>query len=257
MWKSAEHLFGYQAQAVDGTAGKVKDFTFDDQSWTLRYLVLDTGGWLPGRRVLISPQSFEAPSDAQRLFPLKLTKAQIENSPSESFDRPVSRRHEAELAVYYGWLPYWTVPPVPGGGAIPPSTDEPPSSAADPGLPPEGREGNSRLRSMSEVIGYRLEAKDGDIGKVNDFILNESDWTIRFLVADTRAWLPGKQVLIAPQWIQSIRWDDRHVRVDLSKDQIEHSPAYDPAEPINIELEEQLYDYYGRPHPRASAASAR
>src|SRR6266508_5022629 len=100
----AGELKGVTIQATDGDIGSVQDLYFDDHSWTVRYLVVDTGTWLPGRQVLISPFAFRAISGASRLQ-TTLTKDQIENSPSIDTDRPVNRQREIEDSRYYGY-PY-------------------------------------------------------------------------------------------------------------------------------------------------------
>ncbi|MBK9166200.1 MAG: PRC-barrel domain-containing protein [Bryobacterales bacterium] len=107
--------------------------------------------------------------------------------------------------------------------------------------------GDPHLRSVREVSGYRIRAADGEIGRVADFIVDTDGWAIRYLVVDTRNWLPGRKVLVAPRWVQSIDWGDRLVHVRLHREDIKNSPEFDPNEPVNREYEARLYDYYGRP----------
>jgi hypothetical protein len=103
------------------------------------------------------------------------------------------------------------------------------------------------LRSSKEVISYEIQVRDGEIGHVDDFILDDQIWIIRYLVIDTGNWLPDKKVLIAPLWIKWISHADQKVNVDLKKQAIQFSPDFDPSKPVNREYEEVLYDYYGRP----------
>lgn len=249
MWRSVVSLVGYRTEATDGPLGKVRDFYFDDHSWTIRYLVLDTGVWLPGRQVLVSPETFESPDWERRRFPLHLTKRQIENSPAVDIDKPVSRQQEERLTSYFGWTPYWTTLPTAGAGVD--------ATVRNPAIPElerrrletGDREQDPHLRSVGEVAGHRLHALDGYLGKIEDFIVNDADWTIRFIVADTRAWLPGKSVLLAPSWIKAVRWQEKTVEVELTQDQVRRSPVYDPSEPVNEDIERHLYDFYGRPLP--------
>jgi hypothetical protein len=100
---------------------------------------------------------------------------------------------------------------------------------------------------VKEVTGYHIEAKDGAIGHVEGFILDDEDWMIRYMVVDTRSWLPGKKVLIAPCLIRSVHWDESKVCLDLSRELVEGGPEYDPSAPVNREYEKRWYDYYGRP----------
>jgi uncharacterized protein YrrD len=238
--RSIISLRGFGIGARDGEIGKVHSFLFDDRSWAVRYLVADTGGWLHGRKVLIAATALERPDWHARVFPVELTKEQVRNAPDIDTDRPVSRQHEAELHKYYNWAPYWGT----GYGAavftVPPAQEEqePPENAA---------EGNPNLRSTREVIGYRIHATDGQIGHVEDFIISDEDWVIRYIVVDTRNWLPGRSVLVSPEWVRDISWEEQEVWVGVSKETIEDSPPFDPSAPVNREYEVQMYDYYGRP----------
>lgn len=237
MLRSLDEITGYGIEARDGELGKVKDFYFDDIRWRIRYVLVDTGDWLPGRRVLIAPASVGEPDWERAVLPVALTREQVETSPGVDVDRPVSRQKEEELMSYYGWEPYWE--PV-GVLAAPPPV---------PYTPPGGHKvkGDPNLRSADEVAGYHIDASDGEMGKVADFIADTDSWAIRYLVVDTRAWLPGRQVLVAPAWIDEIDWEGRLLRVELTREQIEDSPEYDPEAPVNREYETRLYDYYGRP----------
>ncbi|OHB78534.1 MAG: hypothetical protein A2Z25_02025 [Planctomycetes bacterium RBG_16_55_9] len=241
MLRSVKSLIGYKIGATDGPMGKVDSFLFDDSAWIIRYLVVDTGGWLPGRQVLISPVSLERPVTKVRMMPVNLTREQVENSPDIDTDKPISRQAEIELHKHYDWTPYWI-----GGGfdapIIQPSSEEKKQAAVA-----AMEKADSHLRSTQEVTGYRIHATDGDIGHVEDFVLEDESWGLRYLVVDTKNWLPGRSVLISPQWIEQISWPDSKVWTDLSSEQIKDSPRYDPSAPVNQEYETRLYDYYGRP----------
>jgi hypothetical protein len=233
--------------ARDGDIGKVREFLFDDLIWTVRYLVVDTGNWLIDQLVLVSPKSLNQPNWDSQTLPVNLSKEQVENSPPISEDEPVSRQKESELHSYYGWPPYWRmIPGMTGPTAVP---TVPP--VVQEGLEKEGSEegesDDSHLRSTREVIGYHIQATDGDIGHVSDFILDDEIWQIRYLVVDTGNWLPGRRVLISPAWIDDVSWREKSVVVNLSQESIKHSPEYNPAEPVNREYEVRLYDFYGRP----------
>jgi sporulation protein YlmC with PRC-barrel domain len=226
-------LFGYQINATDGAMGKVKNFYFDDKWWTIRYLVADTGTWLVGRQVLISPQVLCEPEWGRRLFPVSLTKRQVEESPNIAADEPVSRQHEEAIAKHYKWAAW---------GATAYGVGHLERRA------PKEPDGDPHLRSANEVRGYAIDASDGEIGHVSDFILDTKNWGIRYLIVSTSNWLPGREVLLSPSWIADIDWPNRQVRVALTREAIKSSPTYNPNLPINREYEEVLYDYYGRPH---------
>jgi len=249
MLRSMKELRGYNMLASDGEIGKAHEFYFDDQFWLIRYLVVDTGKWLPGRLVLISPYSLGRPDWSEKVFPVNLTKEQVEKSPEIDIARPVSRQHEIALAKYYNWPRYWTGARAMASGAfiVPPKKEDDQKAKEST----EQDEGDPHLRSSREVIGYSIEASDGEIGHVEDFIIEDESWIIRYMIIDTRKWLHwlpgGKKVLVAPTWIHRVDWSESKVYVDLTRDQVKNSPEFDPSTPVNREYEILLHDYYGRP----------
>jgi len=245
MLRNLSEIEGYVLQARDGEIGRCKDFLFDEEHWTVRYMVADTGKWLPGKKVLISPVSLDRPDWTTRKLPVNLTKELIEKSPPLSSEEPVSRKYEKKWYDYYGWALYWGGGGVWGPGAHPLDLKnlERPMNPAEA----EAASEDSELRSASEVKGYHIKAKDDEVGHVEDFIVDDETWTLRYVVVDTRNWLPGRKVLVPPHWIRSVIWPDKKVEIDLTRKEIEASPPYNPAEPVNREYEVQLYDFYGRP----------
>jgi hypothetical protein len=239
MLRSVKDLNDYSILATDGEIGRVSGFYFDDQTWTMHYLVADTGPWLFGRKVLISPLALGQPDGTMRRFPVELTKEQVKNSPDVDLDKPVSRQYEVELHEYYNW-PDWRTP-TSGQLNTRFKVEEQVVRVA---------EGDAHLRSTNEVIGYHVAAIDGETGHVEDFIVDDETWIIQYTVVDTRNWLPDRKVLIAPRWIDWVNWAKRQVHVNLHRETIKNSPEYDPAAPVNREYEERLYDFYGRPKPK-------
>ncbi len=246
MLRSVESMKNHVLLAEDGEIGRCKDVIFDDRYWTVRYMLADTGKWLPKRKVLISPISLGEPDWQSGRIPVRLTKEQIEKAPGLDEDAPVSRQHEEEYFRYYGWSYYWTGVGVWGmyGRPRPLSKQQPPESKD---ATTEAEAGKTNLRSANEVIGYHIQATDGEIGHVEDFIIDDETWTLRYMVIDTRNWLPGRKVLISPAWTDSVDWAERRVSVVMTRKQVEESPEYDPGAPVNREYEARLYDYYGRP----------
>jgi hypothetical protein len=230
----AQELSGYTIRATDGDVGTVCNCLFDDKLWTLRYLVVETGNWLSGRRVLISPASFGEPDKQWPVLPVLLTKEQVRNSPDVDTDLPVSRQREIAMNLYYGWPDYVAAEP------------EFARRAAIAPLEAEELPGDPHLRSARDVIGYRIQTRDGDLGHVEDFIVDTQMWVIRYMVIDTLNWLPGKKVLVAPEWIEQVSWPVGTVTVGLPREQVASSPEYDPAVSINRVYEEELYAHYGR-----------
>lgn len=237
MLRSVSEIIGYNMAATDGQMGKAHDFLFDDQEWTIRYLVADTGKWLSGRKVLIAPKALGEADWEKQLIQVSLTKEKIENSPSVDADKPVSRQQEIALHRYYVWAPYWA------GGII-----TGPSTVAVPEEPDrEVSQGDSHLRSVKHVKGYHVSAADGDIGHIDDFVVEDATWIIRYAVVNTQNWLPGKKVLVSPWWVKDINWSERKAGMGLKREDIKKGPHYDPALPVNREYEERLYDFHGRP----------
>ncbi|MEX2262312.1 MAG: PRC-barrel domain-containing protein [Bryobacteraceae bacterium] len=244
MIRSIKELTGYSIRATDGDIGAASDFYFDDLEWKLRYLVVNTEDWLPGREVLISPVAVGQPNWGVRMIPVNLTRRQVETSPDVGTDRPVSRVQEEQMTGYYGWPVYWDI------GAIyaPPPMDYTPEYVppVEGARPERERPVDPHLRSARDLMGYYIEAAGGDIGHVDDLLLDDESWAVRFLVIDTSNWWIGKKVLIAPDWAQRISWEDRRVYVSLEKEQIRGAPEFDPSQPVDREYERRLYEYYGR-----------
>jgi hypothetical protein len=239
MLRSINEIIGYGLKATDGDIGKVIDFYFDDLKWTMRYLVADTGKWLPGRKVLVSPRAIgEYDWLNGRKLPVLLAKKQIENSPRIESDAPVSHQKRKTMAELFSWTIYWR------DHIIANVPDEAIASAAEY---VSGPEGDPHLRSVGEVSGYHIQATDDAVGHVENFIAETDDWRIRYMVVDTRNWLPGKKVLVAPDWIGPVNWKERNIVVDMPSQQIKDSPEFDPTTPVNRDYENRLYDYYGRP----------
>jgi uncharacterized protein YrrD len=255
-------LKGFSIGAVDGDIGRVKDFYFDDDSWVIRYLVVQTGQWLSHRRVLISPIAIEQPNWSEQSFPAAITQEQVRNSPSIDTDKPVSRQHEKEYLGYYDYPHYWVGGSLWGWGVNPnrmPGSGENERTATasirgrteDVGMDADA---NSRglpydphLRSGNEITSYEVHAQDGDIGQVRGILVDETSWAIRYLIVNTSSWWLGHQVLIAPEWIASVSWGDRKVSVSLSRNAVKSSPPYAPAGTMGRDEEASIYDHYQRP----------
>lgn len=249
MLRSVKDLGGFSIGATDGDIGQVEAFYFDDVSFTIRHLVVDTGGWLGGRKVLISPRALRAIDWDGRRLDAALTKAQVEKSPAIDTDRPVSRQQEIEYYRYYGYPSYWSGPYLWGGYPFPVTTPEPATSLENErrwewGA---GKSGDPHLRSSAAVIGYHIAATDGDIGHVEDFLVDDATWSIRYMVVDTRNWWFGKKVLVSSEWINSVDWNDSRLHVDLTREKIKNSPEYDSSGPVQRDYEARLHDHYGRP----------
>lgn len=257
MLHNLKDLHDYTIQATDGDIGNVKDFYFDDDTWVIRYFVVDTGAWLSGRKVLISPMAVGHPNWPERQLPVSITKDQVWGSPNVDTEKSVSRQHEIRLLGFYNFPYYWGAAGLWGGSASPGIT------LAGAGLNAEYRSVDSvdfpaatfeaghdthddpHLRSCKAVTGYHVAASDGDIGYVCGMLVDERTWTIRYLIVDTSNWWRGHQVLIAPQWIVGVSWTGNTATLDLTRRAIHDALPYDPTAPIGREHEAGIYGLKG------------
>jgi hypothetical protein len=239
MLNKAKALQGYKLDSLDGEIGKAREFYFDDQHWAVRYLVADTGNWLTGRQVLISPYAVTAVNTEARTLTIDLTKKQIEGSPSLNSDKPVSRQFEEEYYGYYGWPMYWDGPYMWGGEPI---------IMRDPQKRKHAARGEKawdpHLRSTHDVTGHDIQALDGEVGHVEDFIIDDESWAIRYLIVNTRNWWTGKKVLISPRWIERVSWSELKVFVNLKRETIKQSPEYVEQSQLTRDYEAGLHRHY-------------
>jgi uncharacterized protein YrrD len=241
MLNQVKTLKGYKLESLDGEIGKVKEFFFDDKHWTIRYLVADTGGWLTGRQVLISPYALVAVIKEDQHIAINLTQKQIEGSPSLDSDKPVSRQFEESYYGYYGWPTYWGGPYM--WGPYPYIVrDSGKWRVSNLG----GKAWDPHLRSTHAVSGYHIQAVDGEVGHVDDFIIDDETWAIRYLVIDTQNWLAGKKILVSPQWIDRVSWHESKVFVKLIRETIKQSPEYTEESLPTREYEDGLHRHYDR-----------
>jgi len=243
---NSKELDGFSVHAKDGELGTVEELYFDDDSWGVRYLIVETGGWLGGRCVLISPLSVLNTDWDGRRLKVALTKKQVESSPKIDTHKPISRQHESAYLGYYGYPTYWGGPLMWGPESYPTGLlmTDPAKLVADA---VSKNPSDSHLRSSDEVRGYRIAAADGEIGHVDAFLVDSETWAIRYVEVATRSWWPGKKVLISPAWIEHVSWLESDVRVGLTQEAIRSAPEYLEAIPVSREYEYELYLHYGRP----------
>jgi uncharacterized protein YrrD len=247
MLQSVNDLTGFRMGATDGEIGKIEEVYFDDERWVIRYLIVDVGSWLFGRKVLISPHGVEAIGGTKTIN-TRLTRSQVEGSPDIDTEMPVSRQMEAAYYRYYGYPAYWAggYAGLWGWGATPAAVVDPVARQDALRREEEGeaalRDATSdvHLRSSKEVTGYGIRATDDSIGHVEDLLFDDETWAISHLVVDTRNGWPGKQVLISPERISKVSWPDRSVVVDLAREDVKASPRFDPKRPSQSSLTYRL-----------------
>lgn len=228
-------LTGYSLNAVDGEIGRLEEVLFDDQYWTVRYFIVSTGGWLMQREVLISPDMITGINEESKTIDVSLTQELVEKCPPIDTKLPVPRHYEQEYYEYYGKEPYW-------------SSNAMFSPSIYVSQPIEGKlkkPEDPHLQSSNVVKTYNIRASDGDIGQAEDFILGKKGWEISYLEINTRKWLPGKHVLVAPTWIRNVDWVKQEITVDLNCEAIKTAPPYDPSKTISKEYQITLFEHYG------------
>ncbi len=247
MLHTVSSIKGYLLAAQDGHLGKVKDVYLEEGTWAVRYLVVNTGTWLSGRDVLLPPRAIGHIDDGLESVDVHLTKEKIRNAPDIGTAPTISRQMEHEYYAYYDWPAYWTgfgalgaAPQNVGGEHEPPAED---SEIRRPPVEPVG----PRLRGAVELTGYYVHATDGDIGHVEDFVVDDDSWELRYLVVETRNWLPGKKVMIPPQTIEQVSWNTRHVYLVINREQVKNAPEFSETFRFKRDLHERLHEYY-KPH---------
>ena len=234
MLRSATYLQDFTLRAMDGEIGKVDQFYLDDETWAIRYLVVNT--------ISVGQTDWES-----KQFEVILTKKEVEGSPDIDTQKPVSRQHEAEYLGYYGYPFYWEGPYLWGSMTDPAGLAMQRSVMAEASASrSETEPADSHLRSTKEVTGYHIEATDGEIGHVENFIVDHHIWAIQYIEVNTRNWWPGKKVLMSPHWIERVSWTDSKVYVDLSRETIKNAPEYIDSEPVTREYEHRLWEHYKR-----------
>jgi uncharacterized protein YrrD len=236
MKRYAADAFGSVVHAIDGMIGKVTDFYFDDHRWTIRYIVADTGDM---HKVLLSPLTLKRSGWETNEFIVDLTVEQVKNSPDMDTDKPISRQHEIELQKYYNWPVYWEGISgyygigVPITSYIPAVSDKQDEPAGDP-----------HLRSVAEVTGYRIHSTDGEIGHLEDFLIDDKSLVIKYMLVNIRNLPHGKKVLISPARVKKISWDDSDIYVTETREVIKNSPEFDYTRTVSPDYETKLHEYY-------------
>jgi hypothetical protein len=260
MLRDVKDMVGFAIEATDGALGDVRDCYFDDEAWVIRYLVVETGGWLSNRKVLVSPFSMGEPKWALGKLPVRLTREQVRASPGIDTDKPVTRQYELDFGGYFSYPNYWGSSGLWGAGYYPWTmfTGMGHGGAASEPVAVQGQrqrmahvaakrgKDDPHLRSCNAVILYHIHAADGDIGHVQGMLVDENSWAIRYLIINTSNWWLGHQVLVAPEWITEVSWLERKVMIDLTRRAIKESPHWDPARLPDRPQEALVYQHYGR-----------
>lgn len=229
---------GFRMGATDGDIGIIKEIYFDDQTWTVRYLIVKTGNFLNGKLTLVSTQALLAPDWDNELFPTNLAIDQIKNGPDIDTDKPVYRQHELKLYDHFPWVIYWGMGLMPLEDSVEMAVSEKISQAST--------ESDPHLRSSDKITGYALQAVDGELGHIDDFIIDTDSWKIIFIVVKTGNWFSGKRVMLPIGWISEVDWQASRIVVDATVEKVQQCTEFDPDAAINEVYEKVLRDYSGR-----------
>lgn len=254
MLMTMKELRGFGIEATDGEVGHIEELYFDQDTWDVRYIVVAVGNWFNRQHVLLVPSTFLSIDRESETAAASLTREQVKASPNIDLHKPISRAIEASLHDHYEWQPYWLA------NSLGTLSAEPHLSAATPPTPiitsenqeeVEKRAGlheesHSNLRSTKEVTGYAIAATDGNLGHVDTFYIDVENWKIRYVIVDTRDWLPGKKVIVSPMWVSAIDWNESTMSLSLAQEAIKESPEYEPNAPLKRGYEERLFEYYDR-----------
>lgn len=235
MLRGAREMRGWFIGTEADEVGYLSDVYFDDRRWIVRHLVVDTSHWMVGQSVLLSPRSVDGVDPARHLLRTSLSRGQVALGAGLDQAKPVSRQHELELSHYYGFPSYAVTVGASVGVGVP-ATLRNAGSVAD-----------AHLRSVRAVTGYFVHALDGDVGHVEDFLVDDATWAIRHLLVSVRSWWAMHRVLVPVGWIAQVSWGARAITVSLPAEAIRLAPAYDRATGVSPEHEVRLGRYYGRP----------
>ena len=228
----ASKIRGAPVQATDGDIGKVEDFYFEEARWTIRYIVVNTGNWLNDRRVLLSPMSVREPWGMNGV-PVGLTRDQVRDSPKLDLSRPLSRGDETHVLGYYGFPAYWGSDDLWGtfgnpGALVMAPAGQPP--ATTPGITEGVDPENRGLQSTARITGYHLQAKDGEIGHVDDFLIGEESWRVRYLLVDTSNWIGGRSVIVLADELEWIDKTEGKLHIALTREGVKAGVPLDSIE---------------------------
>ncbi len=248
LW-NASSLNGYPIKATDGLSGTVSDVMYQDTDWAIRWLVVDLGDWLSGRRVLLPISALGSPDPEAHHLPVRLTMRQIEQSPDIDTSMPLSQKTDVQACDHFD-LPHGRDQFLWAGQEGRPAdvAEAPPGTAATGEVKTAAREG--RVRSMLEVTGNSIEATDGDIGHAEDFLIDIAAWQVRYLVVHTSSWWAGEKLLVSPLSIDWIDWARCIIHLDVTRQKVKDSPPYRAAETVDGAFEELFHSYYGFRGPR-------
>jgi len=226
MLRTIEQLVGLEIVGEDGSIGFLEDLFLEPGSWKVRHAVAFAGEWLSGRWILLPIPLLRSVDPARRVLRVAATRERVAAAPAPETDHAVSCLFEKSLYAHYGCGPC--------------------------GLPDEAvgvEAGRSRLLSAEELKGYRVEARDGDVGRLEDYLVAEEAWDIRYLCVATRRWLPGRKLAAPSAWIRLVNWRHRRIVLRRFRDELRQAPGFAGSGGLSAEYSESLEAYFANAVP--------
>src|SRR5262245_48487903 len=248
MLRQIRELGAYRLHATDGDIGHLEQFYFDDRDWKIRYFVVDIGTWLHGKKVLMSPAAILGVNAPTKTINVAFTKQQVQESDDVGMHKPVGLEQPHDYSLYLGW-PYYL-----GLNAVNDSDSARDLEKGATSEPSFRQAHDEHLRSSKVVSRYHVMAADGEIGQIEDGIVDDQTWTIEYVVSTVKNWRSSKKVLLPKEWILWVNAAESNVYVSLPRNTIATAPAFDPEKQLTGDLETSLHDHYQKNRPRADSS---
>lgn len=253
MYQRLNDLMQYGVRSADGMIGTIHDFYFDDETWSVRYAVINLDPSLGARDILVSTAVFETILPLEGVITTSLTPEKARNSPEIDTEQPITRQQESDLSSYYLVPEYWI--PNTGYGlgvgdlSAVPMVDLEADLQEQQERQENDHEPDSHLYSTMSLLGFHiLTGQNEDIGVVEDFLLDEEDWDIDFLVADVGSWLENRKIILSPDWVERFSRVQSLLFVDLDRQSIEASPEF--TGDLDATYIHELYVHYQKEETR-------
>ncbi len=245
MLRTLSSLYRYTLWTREGELGDIADIYFEDDTWVIRYLVVDLNRWLTGRKVLIPPSIADRPKDEAGQIPVAMTRESVRTSPDFSSEEPVSRQLEDQLHSFFGWQPYWSGE-TEGGVVSPrmPEGDEMTGDRQADSVPGDAPRGDPHLRSARDISGYKVQAVRQPVGTLTDLLIDDESWMVRYLVIDVGRPDTTRQVVVAADTVETVDWRQFAVYLELERESVERAPAFETAPVLPEDLERQLERHF-------------
>jgi hypothetical protein len=236
MLKNAGDIMTYRLSAGDGDLGQIVKLLFDEETWTVRYIVVRTRG----QDVFVSPVGITSVDNTRGIVVAGSTGEALRAAPSFDTGQPVTRSQESDYFDYHGWHAYWEGESRWGDAACPGPLLSPPRSEERTVV--RSASCDSFLRVTDDVEGFSVQCPEGELGCVKDLLIDLRTWAIRYTLIDTGE----RRLLLSPHWIDQIGWLERTMIVDIPAGMLRKAPPYGTGHPVTDDYERRLFTHYGK-----------